>query len=433
MSTITSMSTRERGLRAGAGWHLLVVLAVWAAIYLPGLGALEIKGEEGRRILPAVTMLQTGNYIVPQVGSEPYFRKPPLVNWLVAASFKVFGERTERAARLPSALCVLAVAIACATVTRGALGIHGSLGAALIWLTTFGMIEKGRLIEIEALYVSLCGLAVIGWLSWWQERRSPWLTWTVPWIFLGLGLLAKGPIHLVFFYAVVVSVLWQAKELRQLRHKAHFVGVILMLALFAGWAVPCLVMMQAGDVAHTWSRQFTGRLSGEGFDLGGWLMNIPRGLGYFLPWSVLLLFLRGAKFGSERRAQTARGLQWGIALSFIGVSLVPGSLARYTMPLLVPATWLVAMLLTAERSALPLWLRLQWPTRLPRELRWPAIVALLACVGIAIYALALVPHLSKRAKIRNIAAQINVTLPPGEPLYAIDPDYQPFLFYVRDP
>src|ERR1043166_1254043 len=30
------------------------VFLCWAAIYLPGLGTLEIKGEEGRRILPAV-------------------------------------------------------------------------------------------------------------------------------------------------------------------------------------------------------------------------------------------------------------------------------------------------------------------------------------------------------------------------------------------
>ena len=38
-----------------------IVLLCWAAIYLPALGSLEIKGEEGRRILPAVTMLETGN------------------------------------------------------------------------------------------------------------------------------------------------------------------------------------------------------------------------------------------------------------------------------------------------------------------------------------------------------------------------------------
>ena len=53
---------------------LLLVTLVWGAIYLPRLGSLELKSEEGRRVLPAVTMLQTGNYIVPQVGSEPYLR-----------------------------------------------------------------------------------------------------------------------------------------------------------------------------------------------------------------------------------------------------------------------------------------------------------------------------------------------------------------------
>src|SRR5256885_8867684 len=99
-----------------------LVIGCWAAIYLPGLGSLEIKGEEGGRILPAVTMLETGNYLVPQVGSKPYSRKPPLVNWLVAASFKLIGVRNEWTARLPSVLCVPLVAIAFLTVARPSLG-----------------------------------------------------------------------------------------------------------------------------------------------------------------------------------------------------------------------------------------------------------------------------------------------------------------------
>ena len=86
------------------------VTLVWALIYLPRLGSLEFKSEEGRRVLPAVTMIESGNYVVPQIGGEPYLRKPPLVNWLVAGSFKLFGVRNEWTARLPSVLAVLAVA-----------------------------------------------------------------------------------------------------------------------------------------------------------------------------------------------------------------------------------------------------------------------------------------------------------------------------------
>ena len=120
---------------------LLIVVVVWATIYLPRLGALEIKSEEGRRILPAVTMLQTGNYFVPQIGSEPYFRKPTLVNWLVAGSFKLFDARNEWTARLPSVLCVLAVALAFVLVGRRELGGNGAIAAALMWLTNFGLLE----------------------------------------------------------------------------------------------------------------------------------------------------------------------------------------------------------------------------------------------------------------------------------------------------
>src|SRR5437870_7857166 len=151
---------------------LFIVLALWAAVYLPSLGSLEIKREEGRSILPAVTMLKSGNadhvgareifrsFIVPQVGSEPYLRKPPLVNWLVAASFKLSETRNEWTARLPSALSVLAVALAFVTIAWNSLGSAGALIGAVIWLTNFGMIEKGRLIEIEALYASLFALAI---------------------------------------------------------------------------------------------------------------------------------------------------------------------------------------------------------------------------------------------------------------------------------
>src|SRR5438067_13164063 len=228
----------------------LIVLLVWSVVYLPALGSLAIKGEEGRRILPAIQMLKTGDYVVPQVGSNPYFRKPPLVNWLVAASFKFFGARNEWTARLPSALAVLAVAIAFVTVARVSLGPKGSLIAALIWLTNIGMIEKGRLIEIEGLYVSICGLAIIFWLSFWSQKKSPLLIWLPASIFLGLALLAKGPLHLVFFYGIVFAVLWQTKNWRLLVHPAHFAAVAIMLAIFAAWAIPFLQSTTTQLVLH---------------------------------------------------------------------------------------------------------------------------------------------------------------------------------------
>jgi 4-amino-4-deoxy-L-arabinose transferase-like glycosyltransferase len=406
---------------------VLVVLLLWAVIYLPALGSIAIKGEEGRRILPAIGMLQTGNYIVPGVGGNPYFRKPPLVNWLVAASFRIFGVRNEWTARLPSAVVVLAVAVAFVTVARASLGPRGSIIAALIWMTNIGMIEKGRLIEIEALYISFCGLAIIFWLSF--LGKSPWLIWVPASIFLGLGLLAKGPIHLIFFYAIVFAVLWQTRDWHLLIHPAHFAALAIMLGIFAAWAIPFLHSTTTHVAAAKWSNQFTGRLQGIDFKFVSWIQNIPRSLIYFLPWVLLFPFVRFSKFHDYAEQRLARALAWGLAVPFLTLNLVPGALPRYSMPVIAPASWLLAMSYAGDA--------LQWPwKRGVDERTWTKIVMLFVGVGLVIgaigYPLTAVA-LRNRQQVKKAAAEINALVPLNETLYAVDPEYQPVFFYVKAP
>jgi 4-amino-4-deoxy-L-arabinose transferase-like glycosyltransferase len=374
-------------------------------------------------------MLETGNYIVPQVGSNPYYRKPPLVNWLVAASFKISGVRNECTARLPSVLALLAVAMAFVVIARPSLGPKGSIVAALIWMTNIGMIEKGRLIEIEALYVSLCGLAIIFWLSFWHQRKSPWLIWIPASVFLGIGLLAKGPTHLVFFYAIVLAVLWHTKDWRLLFHPAHFVGLAIMLAIPAAWVIPFVQRTTTETAVDKWSAQFTGRLRGIDFKFFSWIQNIPRSLMYFLPWVLLFPFTRFSKFHDSAQQYFARALAWGIAVPFVAVNLVPGAVARYSMPVIAPACWLLAM--TYVGGAL------QWPRNWTRSDRdWARVVAVFVALGIAIgaigYPLTAVV-LKNRQQVKKAAAEINALVPANETLYAVNPDYQPVFFYVKSP
>jgi 4-amino-4-deoxy-L-arabinose transferase-like glycosyltransferase len=397
---------------------------------LPSLGLFEIKGEEGRRILPGMAMLETGNYLVPQVGGEDYFRKPPLINWLVAASFKLFQVRNEWTARAPSVLCVLFVALAFVTVARRTLGPGGSLIAALVWLTNVGILQKGRLIEIEALYVSLCALALIFWLSWWREQRSPWLTWVVPWIFLGLGWLAKGPIHLFFFYAVVLAVLWQTKQWRLLWHPAHFAGIALMLGIFAAWAIPFMHASESGKAVSKWSTQVSTRFTGEIFNFVVWITVLPRAVGHFLPWVLLLPLIRFGRFADETSSRIARGLLWGAAVPLVAVSLAPGSAPRYSMPSLAPFCWLMGMVFAENALVEPAWL--QWAEKPLFRRAATLFVALAVAAGLIGYPVAAV--LSRHGqKVKNIAEKINGVVPPNETLYAVDPNYQPFFFYMHSP
>jgi len=410
--------------------NLLIVILVWAALYFPALGSLAIKGEEGRRILPGITMLQTGNWLVPQVGGETYFRKPPLINWLVAASFKITGVQNEWTARLPSVFSVLLVALAFVTIARRSLGDRGSTIAALIWLINAGIIEKGRLAEIEALYVSLCALAIILWLSWWLQRKSAWLVWTLPFFFLGLGWLAKGPLHLVFFYGVVVAVVWKERKWRALFHPAHLVGVILMLGMFAAWAIPFLQATNNITATTKWSQQFTGRLRGTDFEFGRWIFNIPHGVLYLLPWVIFLPLVKFGSFRDEKDRQLARALMWGAGVPFLIVNLVPGSIPRYAMPAIVPAIWLLSMTLTQESLQWPQWLSGKTFSWKARE-RWIVGIIIIACLAMWTYAIAIVPRMHQRQRIKRLAAQVESNIPAGEIVYALDPNYQPIFFYMR--
>lgn len=425
--------TSWRRILSGRFWRhrrVHIVLLVWAAIYLPGLGSLEIRGEEGRRILPAVTMLQTGNFLVPHVGSEPYFRKPPLVNWIVATSFTLSRLRNEWTARLPSALAILAVGLAFVLLGERALGGMGSLFAAIVWLANFANIEKGRLIEIEALYVSFTALAFLFWLSAYRAEKSGLRLWLAPAIFLGLGMLAKGPLpHVLFFYGPVIALLWNDRKLSLLSSREHGIALVVMFGIFAAWALPAFLFSDSSRVARVWTRQFSGRVSGHGFEVGSWITNIPRSLVYFLPWLPLAL-LQFDEPPEDRRRH--RALLMGIILPFVAVNLIPGSLPRYAMPSLGPAAWWFGELLAHDNLRWPAWLGAgRFSPVLRNRTMW--VIVPLICLAMLLYGFLAVPRLQQREKIRKHARQIDAVVPANVPLYAVDPQYQPYLFYVRAP
>jgi len=83
-----------------------------------------------------------------------------------------------------------------------------------------------------------------------------------PAIFLGLGMLAKGPLpHLLFFYGPVIAVLWNDRKLSLLATREHGTALIIMFGMFVAWALPAFLLSDWGRVAHIWSRQYTGRVS----------------------------------------------------------------------------------------------------------------------------------------------------------------------------
>ncbi|MFQ3577824.1 MAG: glycosyltransferase family 39 protein, partial [Verrucomicrobiia bacterium] len=330
---------------ASFAWHWFALFWIWGLIFLPGLGGPEYKGEEPRRVQPAIAMLDTGEWIVPHIGGKPYYNKPPLINWLVAASFSIAGERTEGAARAVSVVAVLILALAIYGGCRGWMGPSSAFISAVVAITHASMLDKGRLIEIEPLYMALFGVALVLWVAEWAkgERSRPVVQWLAAFFFLGLGILAKGPLHLMFFYGTIIAILWHGRALRELCSLWHAGGVIVMCGVAAAWMIPFFARTSGDKALGAWRGQMSSRIAGEEDRLVSWewLLNLPKGLANFLPWTLLLVVLvwlfvrrvdRPAPADSDRKPAIGSGMLFALALFSMGLGAIPGILPRYTMP-----------------------------------------------------------------------------------------------------
>jgi 4-amino-4-deoxy-L-arabinose transferase-like glycosyltransferase len=353
------------------------VILLWAGIYLPGLGTLQLQHEEPRRALPGIHMLASGDWLVPRVGSDPYLRKPPLLNWAIALSCKLSGGVSEWAVRMPSVLATFALAITIIGVAgRRWLGLEGALIAATFFLVNFTMIESGRLAELEALYVALTGIALILWMTSWRQQAGPWRLWLSPAPFLALGMLTKGPTHLIFYYGIVLPVLLRGKNARSLLHPAHLLSVILIVGALLCWAIPCSFAVDTQNpigVWRFWWGQLASRASAESdqhFRLLIWLLNGPQTLKNFLPWTLLLPFLwrketvatvAAAPGSTSRDLALFQGARFGMVATTVLMILLPNGSPRYIYPLIVVPCLLLGRALTAnDGSSNPDWLESIW-------------------------------------------------------------------------
>jgi 4-amino-4-deoxy-L-arabinose transferase-like glycosyltransferase len=373
---------------------LLVSALIWAAIYLPGLGSVELKHEEPRRALPALHMMATGDWLIPRAGEVPYLRKPPLLNWLIAGAFKLTGGRSEWAVRLPSVIATLALALGVVVFGERWIGRLAAWIASIFFLTNLAVVESGRLAELEAVYICFTGLALVIWLARWYEGVTGLRLWIWPAILLGLGLLTKGPTNLIFFYGVIIPVLIAAKDLRTLVRPAHGLALILMLGIFSLWAIPCSLAVGQNDplgVWQFWIHELTSRASAETFRVQTWLLNFPQTLKNFLPWTPLLVLLwtnrterpridvTGDAVAKESRGQAIfRGARLGMVVTCLLMCLLPSGSPRAIYPLFVVPCLLIGQIFAQGQTNLLMETFLLWWRQINAVLLVAGTLAILA-------------------------------------------------------
>jgi 4-amino-4-deoxy-L-arabinose transferase-like glycosyltransferase len=313
-----------------------LIFLFWALLYLPRLSEPELDYDEGRRVFPAITMLQTGGWAVPEFEGEKYFRKPPLMNWLIASSFKTTGITNEFTARLPSALSVLALSMFLILSPSNFLPGAKVLSSLMI-LTTIGLLVKCRTAEIDGIYAVFGGLAAILWLNLYSLKRAGFALWFFPALILGLSLLLKGPMALIFFYICAGSVLICRNKTKMFLSPSHIISFALIFLIFLSWyyfASSSSPNGESAKISGTWSSEIIYRLNPKNIVFSKWIRNVMGALLACLPW---ILFLPLARKSSRTDPSNANNdltlpLLRALIVFFLITALMPATKPRYFMP-----------------------------------------------------------------------------------------------------
>src|SRR5438093_1351354 len=220
--------------RFGAG----VALALLATAILAGrLAEGDLIGDPVIYAAVAKSMLVRGEWGTQYLAGQPFFDKPPLVVWLAALSFKLFGVSTWSAR-----LAFLAVVLPWHVYETWVWGwrfVHGYLADVSEKMGR----HPGAAVYARALVVTTLPwlpLAAVGaWRSWRGGERGDGLRLLTVWTLVAYGFLfaaAKhSPRYLVLLHPALA--LWAALALRPLLPAARALGLWVAAAAGLAWAV----------------------------------------------------------------------------------------------------------------------------------------------------------------------------------------------------
>jgi 4-amino-4-deoxy-L-arabinose transferase-like glycosyltransferase len=334
-----------------AGVPLLIVFGL--LLNLPFFHLREFQGEEGTRVIIAMDMKETGQWIVPRVEGEIYLSKPPLYNWLLAAISGLAGGFSEASARLPSVLFALGGALSLTLFWKGTARV-GTLWVILpgiIFLTFPDVLDKAIRAEIDMTFTVLVTLSLILWFYFHEVRQRPRAAWVLSCATVGLSMLTKGMQAPAFFYCAVVAYMITQRQAREIFSWRHLAGILVAGVVVSLWLIPLSKEVELSALVRAWTHEIVIRK--DPIDQVGFVRHFIKFpaeyiLGY-LPWLPFM----GLWLSKPLRPKepVIKKLAWFCLLAALFSVpfywLLPGARVRYVLPL----SGLVALLITIPLHA----------------------------------------------------------------------------------
>ena len=229
---------------------LLWLLAALLVVRVASLGLYTLHDTtEARYANIARVMLETKNWITPQnAPGDPFWAKPPLYVWSGAASMAVCGVN-EFGARLPSALFSAAACLIVAAWARGSartraatpgeIQLAGPVGALIFGSSVLTFVSAGSVMTEACLVLATVWMSAAFWFAVVRQPSGEPVSAIWRWGFfvaVGLGMLAKGPVALMYSgLPVFIWACWRGGWQRLWTRLPWVRGTILSAAICVPW------------------------------------------------------------------------------------------------------------------------------------------------------------------------------------------------------
>ncbi len=302
--------------------------------------------DEGRYAEIPREMIATGDWVTPRLDGVPYFEKPPLGYWMVAACEKVLGP-SEWSVRLAPALFALAGILATYGAARRIYGRDAGFWSAVVLGTSLLYFGLGHLVGLDMPLSVLMSATLFCFIL--GMREKPGAARRI--LFYGLyacsalATLTKGLEGFLITGAVMFLWLLVLGKWGRLRPMYLPSGILLFLLIAAPWHL--MVSSRNPGWAHFffihehWER-FTDKSHGRYQPFWFFLAILPLGLfpwtGFL--WSALRESLAG---GWARRRENAEAWFFVIWAAFILLffSASKSKLIPYILPVFPPLAVLI--------------------------------------------------------------------------------------------
>lgn len=269
------------------------VIDVWQTLFLGlvvfvgcfyGIGSYSILDmNEGLYAEVAREMLMNNHWIIPHLNGVSYLEKPPMLYWLIALSYKIFGINAFGARVIPS-LATALTALSFYFLGKKVGAPRTGWLAALVMTSSFLFLMIGRTVFFDPLFMFFIAACLLSfYFSWLYSAYA----------FLALAVLTKGVVVLLLVPLVVVVYLrLMDADKEQYRALLERRAIILFLIIVVPWHLLASLVQPRFIWEYIINQQFLrffNLASPHDYHTGPLYFYIPRVLAYLAPWSIFLL------------------------------------------------------------------------------------------------------------------------------------------------